>query len=327
MAPARPNSRLEFEIAIICALAIEADAVKALFDQRWDDEPPHHSKAPGDPNAYSTGSIGSHNVVLTYMPGMGKVNAAIVATNCRASFPNIKLALIVGICGAVPFMPDTGLEIILGDVILSNGIIQYDLGRQYPKRFERKDTLLESLGRPNVEIRTILQKLGGVHDREKLSAKMVAYLDELQKKPALQASYPGATRDTLFHATYHHPTTGKTCQECGCSDELVSRTRFEEGIVQPVVHFGLIASGDKVMKSGEERDDVAKRDGVIGFEMEGAGIWDVFPCIVIKGVCDYADSHKIKLWQRYAAATAAACTKAFLEYWVSPAAGMLYCSN
>ncbi|KEY74083.1 hypothetical protein S7711_10326 [Stachybotrys chartarum IBT 7711] len=74
------------------------------------------------------------------------------------------------------------------------------------------------------------------------------------------------------------------------------------------------------MKSGEERDDVAKRDGVIGFEMESAGIWDVFPCIVIKGVCDYADSHKIKLWQRYAAATAAACTKAFLEYWVSPAA-------
>ncbi|KEY72590.1 hypothetical protein S7711_10282, partial [Stachybotrys chartarum IBT 7711] len=57
------------------------------------------------------------------------VNAAIVATNCHASFLNIKLALVVGICGAVPFMPDIGLEIILGDVILSNGIIQYDLGR------------------------------------------------------------------------------------------------------------------------------------------------------------------------------------------------------
>lgn len=50
--------------------------------------------------------------------------------------------------------------------------------------------------------------------------------------------------------------------------------------------------------------------------MEGAGVWDTFPCIVIKGACDYADSHKTKAWQRYAAATTAACTKAFLEYWV-----------
>ncbi|KFA55560.1 hypothetical protein S40293_09989 [Stachybotrys chartarum IBT 40293] len=321
MAPARPTSRLAFEVAIICALAIEADAVKALFDQRWDSEPPHHDKAPGDPNAYSTGSIGSHNVVLTHLPGMGKVHAANAASSCRASFPNIKLALVVGICGAVPFVSTTGVEIILGDVILSNGIIQYDIGRQYPERFERKDMLLESLGRPSVEIRTILQKLGGVHDREKLSAKMVAYLDKLQKEPALQASYPGASHDTLFHATYRHPDAKKTCQECGCSGELVSRTRFKKEMVQPAVHFGLIASGDKVMKSGEERDEVAKREGVIGFEMEGAGIWDVFPCIVIKGVCDYADSHKMKLWQQYAAVTAAACTKAFLEYWISPAAG------
>jgi nucleoside phosphorylase len=50
--------------------------------------------------------------------------------------------------------------------------------------------------------------------------------------------------------------------------------------------------------------------------MESAGVWDIFPCVVIKGACDYADSHKAKAWQRYAAATAAACMKAFLGYWV-----------
>jgi nucleoside phosphorylase len=70
------------------------------------------------------------------------------------------------------------------------------------------------------------------------------------------------------------------------------------------------------MKSGEDRDEIAAREKVIGFEMEGAGVWDNFPCIVVKGVCDYADSHKNKKWQRYAAATAAACTKAFLKDWV-----------
>jgi hypothetical protein len=36
----------------------------------------------------------------------------------------------------------------------------------------------------------------------------------------------------------------------------------------PVVHFGLYASGDMVMKSGEKRDNVAKAEKVIAFEME-----------------------------------------------------------
>jgi nucleoside phosphorylase len=43
-----------------------------------------------------------------------------------------------------------------------------------------------------------------------------------------------------------------------------------------------------------------------------------FPCLVIRGICDYADSHKNKKWQGYAAATAAACAKELLS--VIPAA-------
>ncbi|KAF5638937.1 hypothetical protein F25303_7511 [Fusarium sp. NRRL 25303] len=70
------------------------------------------------------------------------------------------------------------------------------------------------------------------------------------------------------------------------------------------------------MKSGEDRDKIAEVEDSIAFEMEGAGVWDHFPCIFIKGACDYADSHKSKVWQRFAAATAVACTKAFLSFWV-----------
>ena len=123
-----PTSRLGFEVAIICALTIEADAVEALFDQYWDND---HSfgKSPGDSNAYTTGSIGRHNVVLAHMPGMGKANAAVVASHCRTSYPNIKLALIVGVCGAVPFASNNNTEIILGDIIMSSGVIQYDFGQ------------------------------------------------------------------------------------------------------------------------------------------------------------------------------------------------------
>ncbi|KAL8336410.1 hypothetical protein RB601_000293 [Gaeumannomyces tritici] len=312
----RPAGRGDFEIAIICALTIEADAAEALFDRHWGDEGPPYDKAPGDPNAYSTGYIGRHNVVLAHMPGIGKANAALVASNCRNSFPNIKLALVVGVCGAAPFAPSNNDEIVLGDVIISDGVIQYDLGRRLPEGFVRKDTLLDSLGRPNAEIRALVVKLKGIRGQATLKRKMASYMEELQKQPEVKAEYPGLQHDRLFEATYRHVGDGMICEDCCCSGRLVSRSRLAQGIPQPAVHFGLIATGDMVMKSGEERDEIVRREGAIGFEMEGAGVWDSFPCVVIKGVCDYADSHKTKVWQRYAAATAAACMKSFLDYWV-----------
>jgi nucleoside phosphorylase len=69
------------------------------------------------------------------------------------------------------------------------------------------------------------------------------------------------------------------------------------------------------MKSGEDRDSIAHQENVIAFEMEGAGVLGNLPCIIVKGVCDYADSHKDKTWQKYAAGSAAACMKALLEQW------------
>lgn len=251
------------------------------------------------------------------MPGMGKANAAAVAANCRASFPNIKLALVVGVCGAAPFGRD-GEEIVLGDVIISDGVIQYDLGRRLPGHFVRKNTLQDTLGRPNLEIRGLLAKLKGIRYRRLLVSKMTSYLDTLRKEPLLRSEYLGLVNDKLFEATYRHMEDQKSCEQLGCDGKLVPRTRLNstQESPQPAVHFGLIASGDSVMKSGEDRDAIARAEGVIAFEMEGTGVWDSFPCVVIKGACDYSDSHKSKVWQRYAADTAAACMKAFLSHWV-----------
>jgi nucleoside phosphorylase len=151
--------------------------------------------------------------------------------------------------------------------------------------------------------------------------------------------YPGATEDRLFKSAYQHKHRGlvecaicsnddgrddvcnvaieSSCEQLKCDEqELVTRARVSQPS-KPSVHFGLIASGDTVMKSGEDRDEIAIRDHVIAFEMEGAGVWEHFPSLVIKGVCDYADSHKGKKWQGYAAATAAAIMKAFLEGWIT----------
>ncbi|KAL3444390.1 hypothetical protein BJX65DRAFT_310973 [Aspergillus insuetus] len=51
--------------------------------------------------------------------------------------------------------------------------------------------------------------------------------------------------------------------------------------------------------------------------MEAAGLMNTYPCLVIRGICDYADSHKNKAWQGYAAATAAAFAKELLLATVS----------
>ncbi|KAF5989539.1 ankyrin protein 3 [Fusarium bulbicola] len=313
--PPRPSDRRGFEIAIICALTLEADAIEALFDHHWEDDGLHFDKEPGDPNAYSTGVIGRFNVVLAYMPGMGKVNAATVAANCGKSFPNIKLALVVGICGVVPFSP-TKDEIILGDVIISNGVIQHDFGRQFPERLVRKDTLLDVPGRPNLEIRGLLAKLKGLRHRRQLSAKIESFLDVLRRDPELYAEYPGSIEDKLFKATYRHVDDEMSCKQAGCEGSMIKRKRLSTTDVppKPAIHFGLMASADTVMKSGEARDRIASTEDVVAFEMEGAGVWDSFPCIIIKGGCNYADSHKSKVWQRYAAATAAACAKGFLSF-------------
>ena len=185
-----------------------------------------------------------------------------------------------------------------------------------------------------------------------MSSRIAEIITEICSKPGFEGwKYPGIQHDYLFLATYRHKHQNlgvcTVCDNCVddtdpvCDDahsldctllkcdmkKAVVRERIAEvqvrlrsveqaqPITKPVVHFGLVASGDLVMKSAARRDELAAREKVIGFEMEGAGAWDTFPTVIIKGVCDYADSHKNKKWQKYAAVTAAACTKAFLGQW------------
>jgi nucleoside phosphorylase len=146
----RPAHRGDFRIAVVCALSLEADVIEALFDEYWDDDG-YYGKASRDTNAYTTGRIGRHNVVLAHMPGMGKGIASSVASSFRSSYGGIQLALVVGICGGVP-RGEENEEILVGDVVISDGIVQYDLGRRLPDGFVRKNALHDSFGRPNAEI-------------------------------------------------------------------------------------------------------------------------------------------------------------------------------
>ncbi|KAE8334208.1 hypothetical protein BDV24DRAFT_156994 [Aspergillus arachidicola] len=315
----RPNSRNDFAIAIICALPLEADAVEALFDEHYDRLGKHYGKQPSDANAYINGRIGKHDVVLCFMPEMGKRSAAGVASSLKVSYRGVKLALVVGICGGAPFPPEYQ-EIFLGDVIIGDSVIEYDFSRQYPGGYRRKTGVKDTLGRPVQEIRTLLNGLRAENSRSELHNRTQKYLQVLQQRAA-RWSHPGVS-DVLFRASYLHKhysqpspancscfesdspervceeALGKDCDELGCDSAQQIRCRDISKANQPLIYIGPVASADTVMKFGQHRDEIARGEKLIGFEMEGAGVWDNVPCIIIK------------------AATGASVAKALLEYWV-----------
>lgn len=119
--------------------------------------------------------------------------------------------------------------------------------------------------------------------------------------------FPGREHDLLFRSDYKHPK-GPTCDEC---DPGLTVTRSDRELLS--VHYGLVASADVVMKSAHVRDRMRQDQNVICFQMEAAGLMNNSPCITIRGISDYADSHKNDRWQPYAAITAAGYAKDLLR--------------
>lgn len=346
----RPINREEFKIAIICALPLEYDAMCLAFDEFWDEDGDPYGTAPGDANMYTTGRIGdqNQNVVLALLQRMGKTSAASAVACMKLSYTGLRQALLVGICGGVP-RTQNGFDIMLGDVIISRTIVQYDFGKRYPDRFIRTQTTTEAQSNEFRGFTVMAETMRGRNKLRQATSRLLSRLQENASKSGCGTKYvyPGLARDKLFEPNYrhkHHKSPSCVCKEChnmaspvcdealtascselGCSNEfLVPRARplHSQGQKQdpstantaqmPTIHTGSIASGDTVMKSGVDRDIIAQKDGIIAFEMEAAGIWDEIPCLIIKSVSDYADSHKHGEWQNFAAAAAAATTSALL---------------
>ncbi|KAF4961369.1 hypothetical protein FSARC_10214 [Fusarium sarcochroum] len=348
--PPRPKTRDDFEIAIICALPHEADAMIGLFDENWEKEvgvPNPYGKAEGDIAQYSVGAIGRHNIVVAHLPSIGKVPAAHVSAFCRMSFLKIKTALVVGVCGGAPSFNKGKSKLFLGDVVISDSVVQYDLQRRYPNKVIMKSGPTDSLRGTSMTVGGVFSLLKTARQRKQMQKALSELVSELlSDESGLEIQYPGHSTDLLFPAEYRHkhqdsvskcsqclswkrqidPVCDKapdlSCNELGCDkrgDPEIRRldeVENEKSRPDPTFHIGTYASADTVLKSGLDRDSLTEEYGIIAFEMEGAGAWNMFESVVvIKGVCDYADSHKNKGWQDYAAASAAACTKAFLKYW------------
>lgn len=143
---------------------------------------------------------------------------------------------------------------------------------------------------------------------------MNQYIDKVCTGPtSLEASkhypFPGRDHDQLFKATCPH-VRGVDCSSCD-KDGLEKRLDRESDY--PVVHYGLIASGNTVMSSAQRRDELRDTWDICCFEMEAAGLMNDFPCILIRGISDYSDGHKNDNWQPYAAVAAAAYAKDLLR--------------
>ncbi|GKZ55137.1 hypothetical protein AnigIFM49718_011492 [Aspergillus niger] len=285
MGPPRVIVRHEdFTVAWICALPVEMAAAEALLDERLPDLPAQ----PHDNNTYTFGVFHGHRVVLACLPSgvYGTNSAAVIATEVRIRFPSLRFGLMVGVGGGVR---DAGVQ--LGDVVVSKpsreygGVIQYDYGKAIDGG-EWEHTGM--LNKPPTVLLTAISRLQAAH-LQKPNRISESVSKVIAINPGMEATfgYPQSSEDALRRGTT------RLEQPCG-------------------IHYGLIASGNKVIKDGKLRDEIAKKYGILCFEMEAAGLMDNFPCLVIRGICDYADTHKKKDWQGYASLTAAAYAKELL---------------
>ncbi|KAI8272461.1 Kinesin light chain [Colletotrichum sp. SAR11_57] len=302
-----------YTVGWICALPTEFDAAQAFLDEEHDDCPP---VAQNDNNNYALGKIGRHNVVIAVLPDReyGTNAAGTVARDMLHSFPNVRIGLMVGIGGGAP---SSRYDVRLGDVVVSSrnggkgGVFQYDFG----KVVQNQDISFEHTGfldQPPTLLRTAVNALKSRYKRK--GHQLNTAIDgALERWPRLRGEYsrPPLASDRLYRSEITHPHSSEGCIRV-CSDDsthMIPRAKRGEHTDDPAIHYGLIASANQLMKNATLRDKLAAEYGVVCFEMEAAGLMNHFPCMVIRGICDYSDSHKNKEWQGFAAMTAAAYAK------------------
>lgn len=301
-----------FQIGWICALPIEAAAAAEILDE---DFGILEEQDAADSNTYTLGRIGKHYVVIACLPGgqYGTTSATTVANNMLRTFSkSLRIGLMVGIGGGIP---SAAHDIRLGDVVISypqgtcGGLIQYDMGKIIAEgEFDRTS----SLNSPPRALLTAVSTMRAAGLRD--DPRYLEYLQSAIGRTARTRKFfgrPAAWSDRLFQAKHDHPASASSCDKCPAEWE---QTRGEREDNYPQPHYGTIASRNKVIKHGRTREQLRSETGALCFEMEAAGLMLDFPCVVIRGVCDYADSHKNKEWQGYAALAAAAYTKELLGY-------------
>ncbi|KAL7810720.1 nucleoside phosphorylase domain-containing protein [Trichoderma aethiopicum] len=293
-----------FTVGWICPLQDEYEAACAMLDEDLDGP---EAAEKGDGNTYAFGRISKHNVVIACLPlGRYGTNAATrVAKDMMRSFPQLRFLLLVGTAGGAPTQDR---DIRLGDVVVSvpthssGGVVQYDYGK-HAEVFH----VTSQLNAPPTVLLGALPEVSRRHNYPKRFKGMDEHLQAFNNNPR----YQKPQEDRLFLPAVRHQG-GKDCSECNMNG-LVQRPPRTTGRAVNVF-YGNVASGNSIVMDAGMRDSFAKSPRVNAFcyEMEAAGLMNDFPCMVIRGISNYADAHKNDEWRCYAAATAAAYAKELL---------------
>jgi nucleoside phosphorylase len=302
-----------YTVAWIAPLEIEARAALHLLDNC------HRGQFPWSPGynyLFHAGDINGHNVIIATFPSgsvYGTGAAAALSGQIITKFPNLRFGLLVGVAAGLPnFSRIPPLDIRLGDVLVglsegeSAGIFAHGLGKETKDGFEplRHGHALATTGM------IVMSAISQIKIQSPNETKMfLPFYESIKGKEHAHGTFldPGQDQDNLYEVDQDGIV------------RLVKRERRPDS-KRVRVWYGLIASGDKLMKNTEKRNELRDKYNVIGLEMEAAGTMNQIPVGVIRGVCDYGDEHKNKGWQPYAAAMAAAYAKAVL-YQILPKSG------
>lgn len=308
---------VDYHVAWICAVAnLELLPARLMLDEEWP-APPYDTHY--DENTYICGRINGHAVVVATCPQgeTGNVNAGRLTGSLFKTFPNIRMAVLVGIGGGIPRLDDSEQDplndIHLGDVVVGwpgdgkPACVYHDRGRSKPGgEFEIVGTMQD----PDWRLINALGILASDHKLRR--TKFHEQLARLQDFG--EFAHPGQQHDRLFKAMYLHKGDHRSkCVACDNSQLVQRPQRTQEHTRELVFHQGRIATGNSVIRDGNLRDKIGARcDGALCVEMEAAGVDVNRRCLVVRGISDYADSHKSDVWQSRAAGNAAAFTRELL---------------
>ncbi|KAK6525593.1 hypothetical protein TWF281_010649 [Arthrobotrys megalospora] len=228
-----------------------------------------------DKNVYTLGSIGSHNIVITCLPISCYGTNQMAATAAHMAITFPSIKITLMV-GIGAGVPS---KVKLGDVVISTEWIQWDFGKA-SRGFE----LSSRHYYPPKELSAAMSKLKSQQNRH--GTRIPQYLDEIKA-------------NNRYLSPEYTSVPGKET----AADPRKAR-----------VHYGLIASGNQVIKNARKRDEISQslRNQVLCIEMEAAGLVDC-PAVIVRGICDYADETKNDDWQEYAAVLAAICAKELLR--------------
>lgn len=303
----RPSPwQLDVRVAWISILPKEYYSALCMLDETYD----YNEKGivPGldDDNRYELGRIGKHDVVMNCPTGsMGYFNAHEIANKMRGTFINIRVALLVGIGGGAPNLAK-GIDVRLGDVVVSNRIVPYRSGKMTDRGLEPTGATIE----PESNLLAAATSFQGALRFQ--DASLHDLVCQAASKPKSADLYIRPPDDRLFLSGYYH---GQQCQ-CASpqlqdlSTVVARKARPEDSLIH--MHIGAVGSADQVLKNARERDALSKAHEIVCFEMEAAVVMRG-TCITVRGICDYCDGHKNDAWHDYAALSAAVCARELLK--------------